>query len=62
MGQDAYDEFRDIDYDNGTVNFVSGQSSTITSNYSVKDFSTYLSSETEEKLLFETKIQAFFRM
>lgn len=54
-GPDAYDEFRDIDYDNGTVNFVSGQSSTITSNYSVKDFSTYLSSETEEKLLFETK-------
>jgi hypothetical protein len=54
-GPDAYNEFRDIDYDNGTVNFVSGQSSTITSNYSVKDFSTYLSSETEEKLLFETK-------
>ena len=54
-GPDAYNEFRDIDYDNGTVNFVSGQSSTITSNYSVKDFSAYLSSETEEKLLFETK-------
>jgi len=54
-GPDAYDAFRDIDYSNGTVNFVSGQSDTITSVYSVKDFSTYLSSETEEKLLFETK-------
>ena len=54
-GPDAYNAFRDIDYSNGTVNFVSGQTDTITSVYSVKDFSTYLSSESEEKLLFETK-------
>jgi len=54
-GPDANDNFRDIDYGNGTVYFSTEQAGTITSEYSVKDFSIYLSSETEEKLLFKTK-------
>ena len=54
-GPDANDNFKDIDYANGTVYFSNKQEGTVTSSFSVKDFSVYLSSETEEKLLFETK-------
>ena len=54
-GPDANDNFKDLDYANGTAYFSTKQEGTITSSFSVKDFSVYLSSETEEKLLFETK-------
>jgi hypothetical protein len=46
----------DINFEQGQVYFSSTESSTISGNYSVKDFNVYLTAKAEQELLFENKI------
>jgi hypothetical protein len=46
-----------INPNNGQVYFTTNQSGTLSGNYAVKDFNIYLTSQPEEKLLFESQYQ-----
>lgn len=46
----------DINFSQGQVYFSAEESSTISGNYSVKDFNVYLTANAEQELLFENKI------
>ena len=46
-----------INHHEGLVVFNSSQSSTISGDYAVKDYNVYLTSKTEEELLFDTKFE-----
>ena len=45
----------DINYLNGKAYFSASQTSTVSGNFSIKDFNIYLTNETEDQILFETK-------
>ena len=46
-----------VNHHEGLAVFTSSQSTTISGNYAVKDYNVYLTSKTEEELLFETKFE-----
>ena len=55
VGEGGSDGLYDINYLNGKAYFSGVQSSDVTGSFSIKDFNIYLTNETEDQILFETK-------